>query len=157
MCSGCYAQVIPHHGMAKAWHSMDDDVCVAIMPPMQHGGQQGNVLQLDEEDDASLSCNTTKDQKHVRATTAGVLAVVWACGIVIGVEELFGAESRSQVYLLLMTLWQTIGIVPSYFFYDDACHLYRCVCGCMCSYYSVCRHLCRLRPWVGLGDPWSVC
>lgn len=82
-------------------------------------------LQLDEEDTTELQCNTTKDKKAIRATSAGVLAVVWSCGIIMRVEELFGAESRSQVYILLMTLWGLLTYVPPFFFYDDACHLCR--------------------------------
>jgi hypothetical protein len=79
-----------------------------------------------EED---ISCNTTKDKNTVikNATTCGVLAVAWSCGIVFGLTELYGSESLTQVYAYLMRLWDVLQYVPPLFFYDDGCHLARCV------------------------------
>lgn len=72
----------------------------------------------------SHSCNTEKDKDHIKnATTAGVLAVSWSCGVVIGVSELFGSESLTQVYAQLIKVWSDIDYVPPFFFYDNACHL----------------------------------
>lgn len=98
-------------------HCIDTSACT-----VQEREATGS-LQLDNDDNADLTCNTTKDKTAVRATTAGVLAVMWSCGIVIGIDELIGSESRAQVYVLLMALWAVIGIIPPFFFYDDACHL----------------------------------
>jgi hypothetical protein len=56
------------------------------------------------------------------------LAVTWSCGIIISLCELFGSESLSQVYAHIIKLCATIDYVPPFFFYDDACHLSRCVC-----------------------------
>lgn len=51
----------------------------------------------------------------------------WACGIIISVKELYGAESLSQVYAQLVSLWALLVYAPPFFFYDDGCHLARCV------------------------------
>lgn len=72
-----------------------------------------------------LKCDTRKDKVLKNMTTAGVLAVVWSCGIVIHIAELYGSESTSQVYIQLMRLWEKLAYVPQFFFYDDACHLVR--------------------------------
>lgn len=79
-----------------------------------------------EDSEPLSSCNTVKDKgKILNATSAGVLAVAWSCGIVIGLSELYGAESLTQVYAALITLWDVIQYIPPYFFYDDGCHLSR--------------------------------
>jgi hypothetical protein len=59
----------------------------------------------DHEAEELASCNTEKDKGELKnATTCGVIATVWACGIVIGLQEMYGAESKSQVYVHLLKL-----------------------------------------------------
>jgi hypothetical protein len=80
---------------------------------------------LDLEEESNTCCNTTKDKGCKNATSAGLLAVGWSCGIVIHLQELYGSESLSQLYAHLLGLWMIIYYVPPYFFYDDGCHLAR--------------------------------
>lgn len=110
---GCNPDEAPPHGVG----------CV-------RGG--GGSLGVTAEDvvarEPGTSCNTLKDkgrQGGANATTAGIFAVTWACGITIGMAELYGAESTSQVYAILMTVFNTINHFPQRFFYDDGCHLAR--------------------------------
>ena len=68
---------------------------------------------LDEHDQANTTaCNTLKDTEKdaaKRNATCGVLAVQWTCGIIIGLCELYGSESKSQVFAYLIGLWELIG------------------------------------------------
>ena len=84
--------------------------------------------------------------------TPGVLAGMWACGIVVMLTELFAAESKSQVYaafhellsnhttvasseyVLVLNAWECVPFVfehkylffkPEFVCYDDGCHLRR--------------------------------
>lgn len=59
-----------------------------------HRGGLG-TLSIDESDTLTdLNCNTEKDNipTQVKDRTAGVFNVSWACGISIGIGELFGSE-----------------------------------------------------------------
>jgi hypothetical protein len=104
-------------------------------------------MALDDHDHANTTdCNTlkgTEKDSARRNATCGILAVSWTCGIVIGLAELYGCESKSQVFAYLIGLWAVIGEsllgsyspasrfsslhiagdVPRFFGYDDACHL----------------------------------
>lgn len=103
-------------------------------------------MALDEHDHANTTdCNTlkgTEKDSAKRNATCGILAVSWTCGIIIGLAELYGCESKSQVFAYLIGLWAIIGEcrrnrfrfifatllalaghVPRFFGYDDACHL----------------------------------
>ncbi|CAB3997256.1 Hypothetical predicted protein [Paramuricea clavata] len=54
-----------------------------------------------------LKCGTEKGKhKCKNQRTAGILVFEKPCGVVIGVRELFGSESKSQVYAHLHTLFQ---------------------------------------------------
>lgn len=89
---------------------------------------QGGGVALDAEEEQSEmpTCNTVKDSGQVlNATSAGVLAVTWSCGVVIGLSELYGAESLTQVYAATIMLWDFMQYTPPFFFYDDGCHLAR--------------------------------
>ena len=78
---------------------------------------------------------------------AGILVGMWPCGIVVMLQELFTAESKSQVYAALhellsnypsiskslsMCLWVTCNLCVILYYsfskhicYDDGCHLHR--------------------------------
>ncbi|KXJ21076.1 hypothetical protein AC249_AIPGENE27746 [Exaiptasia diaphana] len=73
----------------------------------------------------SLICGTEKGKhKCKNAKTAGILVFERPCGVVIDVRELFGSESKSQVYghlhqLMTKEHMSTTEVIC----YDDACHL----------------------------------
>jgi hypothetical protein len=63
--------------------------------------------------------------------TTGVAAGAWSCGIVVLLGELFGCESKSQVYGMLHTFIQENEESTSqlrYICYDDGCHLKKYAC-----------------------------
>lgn len=77
-----------------------------------------------------LSCGTEKGKhKCKNHRTAGILAIAKPCSVVVDIKELYGSESKSQVYAHLhellskdeMTAIDTI-------IYDDACHLKKYGC-----------------------------
>jgi hypothetical protein len=116
---------LPHVQAFAAEHALQLD-----KPPPNLQARQcpDGLLALDEHDLQAAACDTTKDKDgNKNATTAGVLAVAWSCGIVLQVTELYGSESLAQVYAALVTLWDRIQYVPPLFFYDDGCHLARWV------------------------------
>ena len=82
----------------------------------------------DEEYDEELQCKTHKSQyaadKH---RAAGTCYSIYNCGIIVGITELYGSESLSQVYLYLKWLYQNMNDYPNLLAYDDACHLKRFV------------------------------
>lgn len=74
-----------------------------------------------------LVCGTEKGQhKCKNYRTAGILVMERPCGIVINVNELFGSESKSQVYAHIHNLLEKPQFdQTSVICYDDACHLKR--------------------------------
>ena len=85
-------------------------------------GEDGETVSINIENE----CNTRKSRdKRTRAHTAGLFVAVKPCGTVVLVDELYGCESISQVYGIMIE-WlgnlsdmKTIQIV----LYDDNCHL----------------------------------
>ena len=71
-----------------------------------------------------VSCNTNKSKNRFHHRTGGILVMGKPCGILTHVEEIFGAESISNVAEMvekaLVELPTTQVVV-----YDDACHLNR--------------------------------
>ena len=62
--------------------------------------EDGEVSSLAAAQD--ISCGTRKSRdKRVKRHTVGLFVVAYPCGVVIGVDELFGSESISQVSLAL--------------------------------------------------------
>ena len=56
--------------------------------------------------------------------SAGILALVASCGLVLMYGEMFGSESLSQVHLFLYTAFFRNQLPPPQVLaYDDACHL----------------------------------
>ena len=71
-------------------------------------------------------CNTRKSRdKRTRAHTAGLFVAVKPCGTVILVDELYGCESISQVYGIMIEWLSNISEMKSIkiLLYDDNCHL----------------------------------
>lgn len=89
---------------------------------------QGSEQKLKENEDDDLSCNTLKAGHNLKKfKTSGICAAVYNCGIIVGVTELFGCESLTQVYMFLVWLVHVMMIFPNLLAYDDACHLKRFV------------------------------
>lgn len=80
------------------------------------------------ENENKPQCKTEKRKQAAnKHRSAGICCAVYNCGIIVGITELFGCESLSQVYVFLTWLWYTIATFPKLFAYDDACHLKRLV------------------------------
>lgn len=100
-----------------------------------------HVMTAEERSDlARVGCLTEKertDREGKRDTaalrvsilrkSAGMLYAVTNCGMVVGACEIYGSESKTQVYIFLcdLLLWcKEHGVpFPSTNLYDDACHL----------------------------------
>lgn len=80
----------------------------------------------DDECEEDLQCKTDKSQyaadKH---RAAGTCYSIYNCGIIVGITELYGSESLTQVYMFLVWLYETMDSFPKLLAYDDACHLKR--------------------------------
>lgn len=86
---------------------------------------EDDVVMDEKGEKRKINCGTEKGKhKSKNHRTAGVLVFAKPCGIVVETKELFGSESKSQVYahvhnLLSNKVMEDIGIIC----YDDACHL----------------------------------
>lgn len=80
------------------------------------------------DNENQLQCKTEKRKQAAnKHRSAGICCAVYNRGIIVGITELFGCESLSQVYVFLTWLWYTIATFPKLFAYDDTCHLKRFV------------------------------
>lgn len=80
------------------------------------------------DNENQLQCKTEKRKQAAnKHRSAGICCAVSNRGIIVGITELFGCESLSQVYVFLTWLWYTIATFPKLFAYDDTCHLKRFV------------------------------
>jgi len=76
-------------------------------------------------DRVKLKCGTEKSNHRAKnRKTAGILAFVKPCGVVVNVKEIFNSESKSQVYghlhdILALPQFNNIDCIC----YDYACHL----------------------------------
>jgi hypothetical protein len=70
-------------------------------------------------------CECLKDaHAAMKEQSAGVLALVASCGLILCYGEIFGSESLSQVHLFLFDVhFRHMLPVPEVLAYDDACHL----------------------------------
>ena len=89
----------------------------------QHTRRYDGDAPKDEE--VESTCNT---QKHHGAkmchTSCGILLGVSPCGVIPLFEELFGSESKSQVFALVTDFLGEVNPKKlEYLIYDDACHL----------------------------------
>lgn len=93
-------------------HGIDLDSIISFECLDAVRGGRGFIA-LDEHDKSNTTtCNTMKDTEKdaaKRNATCGVFAVQWTCGIIIGLSELYGSESKSQVLAYLIALWKLIG------------------------------------------------
>ena len=88
-----------------------------------------NIVMEDGEISTSLidiSCNTRKSRdKRVKRHTVGIFLGAYTCGTVTIFDELYGSESLSQVYGILIDSLENITdkYQLNYIIYDDSCHL----------------------------------
>jgi len=57
--------------------------------------------------------------------SAGILATILNCGVIVSISVLLGTESLSQVYMHLSDLYREHQHLPHQLCYDDGCHLRR--------------------------------
>lgn len=81
-----------------------------------------------EQLEGAHTCNTKKTKdKRERRHTVGIMVGTKPCGIVVLFEELYGSESLTQVYGMLVeyvaNLPKTGRDALKHILYDDACHL----------------------------------
>lgn len=71
------------------------------------------------------NCTCLKDvHSSEREATAGILALVASCGIILAATEIYGSESLTQVHLFLYQIFLIHRLPPpEVLCYDDACHL----------------------------------
>lgn len=91
------------------------------------GGSEDFVLKAaDAKSFKELGCGNLKEfqygeRKH---TSAGILALVSGCGLFLKIDEIYGAESITQLHYFLFEAYHKNGITkPKVLVYDDACHL----------------------------------
>ena len=80
------------------------------------------MFKVVKEDTVNLKCNAEKNRSRINHKTAGrcslngilnydfglgILLGAWPCGTIVMIEELFGTESKAQVYGQLHSLLST--------------------------------------------------
>ena len=84
--------------------------------------EDGEVL----NSNMTVTCNTRKSRdKTCRRHTVGVFVGAYSCGTIVLFDELYGSESISQVYGILVEFLSRLDDISSLkeILYDDACHL----------------------------------
>lgn len=83
-----------------------------------------SVEERNEITDAT-ACACLKDLHETdHICTAGILAMVSSCGLILAASEIYGSESLTQVHLFLYQVFFLHGLEPPQVLaYDDACHL----------------------------------
>ena len=74
----------------------------------------------------SVSCNTRKSRdKRERRHTVGVFVGAYPCGTIVLYDELYGSESITQVYGILISFLDKLKDRSTLkeILYDDQCHL----------------------------------
>ena len=114
-------------------------------------GAASGEFKIDAAERAELKfkCATLKENQYPerRRRTAGGLFMVSACGLFVGVRELYGSESLTQVHLFLHEIFQKHQVPPpDVIAYDDACRAcaaLECVCThrspfcvCFCAHHT---------------------
>ena len=87
-------------------------------------GDDGEIFSTSEDE---KSCNTRKSRdKRSRRHTVGILVGAYPCGTITVFEELYGSESLSQVYAIMVEYFaglpKTAREKLIEICYDDACH-----------------------------------
>ena len=93
-----------------------------------NGGKGGDPNLTAEEKgelEKEVQCNCLKDvHAAMHEKSAGIIAIVSSCGLVIMYDEIFTSESLTQLhYLLYRAFFELQLSPPEVFVYDDACHL----------------------------------
>lgn len=84
--------------------------------------EDGEIL----NSNVSVTCNTRKSRdKTCRRHTVGVFVGAYPCGTIVLFDELYGSESISQVYGILVEFLSRLQDLSSLeeLLYDDCCHL----------------------------------
>ena len=90
------------------------------------------IIDLDKAEIPSSTearaCNTRKDRdKRKNRHTCGIFIGCYPCGVCLLFDELFGSESISQVYAIILEFLATLDEEDrdriKYILYDDMCHL----------------------------------
>lgn len=78
---------------------------------------------LPSNSDTSMhtACKSIENVKRYHDKTAGIMAVVRPCGIILDCRELYTCESSSQLFVQLLKLIDEPGINIRYIGYDRAC------------------------------------
>lgn len=71
------------------------------VPPEFHSGTEGVGL-LPEDQQTLQGCTKKENILLFYETTAGMLALIHPCGIVVSMTEMFTCESQTQVFLFLL-------------------------------------------------------
>ena len=96
------------------------------------------VAMNDESTKEETTCNTLKSKdKRDRRHTVGILVAAKPCGIIVLHKELYGSESLTQVYNIML---EYISKLPTenknklkQIVYDDACHLLKVITSLACK------------------------
>ena len=81
---------------------------------------------VDEEAvDLETSCNTSKEKNYKKTKVAGINILVFPCGQILGIDELFGSESLTQVLIPLLNLMKQPRMLEDVkvFIHDNACRM----------------------------------
>ena len=73
-----------------------------------------------------VSCNTRKSRdKRERRHTVGILVGAFPCGMIVLWDEIYGSESISQVYGIMIEFFGNLSNIENIkeILYDDCCHL----------------------------------
>ena len=100
-----------------------------LLPPKMASLEETSIGKLPNNDDESQIVGCKKKSKVDRFydRTAGLLAAVRRCGIIVGFQEMFTCESPSQVYIFLwLTFGRCLEDLPRLKFvgYDRTCDLH---------------------------------
>ena len=105
------------------------DPNTVIPPEHRHFLRQRNEVTLPENDDTSLliGCKKASNVDRFYDRTAGLLALVRPCGIIVNFSEMFTCESPTQAYVFIYTTFGrslTDLTCLKYLGYDRACDLH---------------------------------
>lgn len=78
-------------------------------------------LPSNEDTTMHTACKKKANVKHFHDRTAGIMAIVRSCGIILDWREMYTCESSSQLFVQLLKLVDEPNIRISYIGYDRAC------------------------------------
>ena len=78
-------------------------------------------------DCAGADKESSTEKTEAAQTSVGVVCAIWSNQITLGVCEIFGSESKSQMCKFLLDLLEQLPEEkwPEFIAYDDACHLFK--------------------------------